>query len=172
MSTPETTKSTGISKPMAIGIGVGVGILVILLILLCFCCKNRRKSYGKTSEEEEQGLQIGPLSWEGSLLGGGGGSDDGNFISLGAAFDITLTGGAPGLRTSNPAPATLIGGFVFPTEFGITMLTKMKLCTSNMFVLAYSTLRRQITLSDMARVIVTNYIANMAECLFYAGVPV
>lgn len=94
----------------------------------------------------------------------------GIFISLGGAFDLVLVGGAPGLRSSNPALATLIGAFAFPTGFVIIMLTNMELCTSNMFTMAYSTLRRRTTLYDLARNWIVSYIFNAAGCLFYAGV--
>jgi len=94
----------------------------------------------------------------------------GIFISLGAGFDISVVGGSPGLRASNPALATLIGAFLFPTGFVCIMLTGMELCTSNMFVMTYSTLRRRTTLYDLARNLITSYIFNVAGCLFYAGV--
>jgi formate/nitrite transporter FocA (FNT family) len=94
----------------------------------------------------------------------------GIFISLGAGFDLVLAGGAPELRASNPCLATLIGAFAFPTGFVVIMLTNMELCTSNMFVLAYSTLRRRTTLYDLARNWIVSYVFNMAGCLFYAGV--
>lgn len=94
----------------------------------------------------------------------------GIFISIGRAFDLVLVGGAPGLRASNPALATLIGALAFPTGFVIIMLSNMELCTSNMFTMAYSTLRRRTTLYDLARNWIVSYIFNAAGCLFYAGV--
>jgi formate/nitrite transporter len=116
---------------------------------------------------EQAGIAKSHLTWLDliikSFLGG-------LFISLGAAFDLVLVGGAPGLRSSNPALATLIGAFVFPTGFVIITLTNMELCTSNMFVMAYSTLRRKTTLYDLARNLITSYIFNVAGALFYAGV--
>ncbi|KAF2024884.1 hypothetical protein EK21DRAFT_104366 [Setomelanomma holmii] len=80
-------------------------------------------------------------------------------ISLSAGFDIMIAGGASSLRASNPSMATLVSAFTFPTGFVIIMLTNMELCTSNMFVMAYSTMRRR-----------TTYIFNAAGCLFYAGI--
>jgi formate/nitrite transporter FocA (FNT family) len=94
----------------------------------------------------------------------------GIFISIGGAFDLVLVGGAPCLRASNPALATLIGALAFPTGFVIIMLSNMELCTSNMFTMAYSTLRRRTTLYDLARNWIVSYIFNAAGCLFYAGV--
>jgi formate/nitrite transporter len=94
----------------------------------------------------------------------------GIFISLGAGFDIMIAGGAPGLRASNPSMATLVSALTFPTGFVVIMLTNMELCTSNMFVMAYSTLRRRTTLYDMARSWIVSYLFNAAGCLFYAGV--
>lgn len=93
----------------------------------------------------------------------------GIFISLGAGFDIMIAGGSPGLRQSNPAMATLISALTFPTGFAIIILTNMELCTSNMFVMMYSTLRRQTTIYDLARNWIVSYIFNLAGCLFYAG---
>lgn len=94
----------------------------------------------------------------------------GIMISLGAGFDIMIAGGSPGLRSSNPAMATLISALVFPSGFVLIMLTNMELCTSNMFVMAYSTLRRRTSLYDLARNWIVSYIFNIAGCLFYAGV--
>lgn len=94
----------------------------------------------------------------------------GIFISIGGAFDLVLVGGAPGLRASNPALATLIGALAFPIGFVIIMLSNMGLCTSNMSTMAYSTLQRRTTIYDLARNWIVSYIFNAAGCLFYAGV--
>lgn len=94
----------------------------------------------------------------------------GVFISLGAAFDLVVAGGSPGLRDSNPAIVSLIAGFTFPVGFVIIINLNLELCTSNMFVMAYSTLRRRTTLYDLARNWIVSYVGNMAGCLFYAGV--
>lgn len=94
----------------------------------------------------------------------------GIIISLGVGFDIMIAGGAPGLRASNPSMATLISALTFSTGFVIIMLTNMELCTSNMFVMAYSTLRRRTSLYDLARSWIVSYIFNVAGCLFYAGI--
>jgi formate/nitrite transporter len=94
----------------------------------------------------------------------------GVFISLGAAFDLVVAGGSPGLRESNPGLATLIAAFTFPIGFVIIILLNVELCTSNMFVMAYSTLRRRTTIMDLVKNWVVSYIMNLAGCLFYAGV--
>jgi formate/nitrite transporter len=94
----------------------------------------------------------------------------GIFISLGAGLDILIAGGSPGLRASNPAMATLISGFTFPVGFVIIILTNTELCTSNMFVMPYSALRRRISIYDMARNLIVSYVMNIAGCLFYAGI--
>jgi formate/nitrite transporter len=93
----------------------------------------------------------------------------GIFISLGAGFDIMVAGGAPGLRQSNPSMATLISGLTFPVGFVIITLTNTELCTSNMFVMPYSALRRRISVYDLARNLIVSYFFNLAGCLFYAG---
>jgi formate/nitrite transporter len=116
---------------------------------------------------EQAGVAKANLSWTDlivkSFLAG-------IFISIGGAFDLVLVGGAPGLRASNPALATLLGALAFPTGFVIIMLSNMELCTSNMFTMAYSTLRRRTTLYDLARNWIVSYIFNAAGCLFYAGI--
>lgn len=116
---------------------------------------------------EQVGIAKANLSWTDliakSFLAG-------IFISIGGAFDLVLVGGAPGLRASNPALATLIGALTFPIGFVIIMLSNMELCTSNMFTMAYSTLRRRTTLYDLARNWIFSYIFNAAGCLLYAGV--
>ncbi|GAB7334930.1 hypothetical protein MBLNU13_g06809t1 [Cladosporium sp. NU13] len=94
----------------------------------------------------------------------------GIFISIGGAFDLVLVGGAPRIRASNPALATLIGALAFPTGFVIIMLTIMLLCTSNMFTMAYSILRRRTTLYNLARNWIVSYIFNAAGCCFYPGI--
>jgi formate/nitrite transporter FocA (FNT family) len=116
---------------------------------------------------EQAGIAKAKLSWPDLIIKS---FIAGIFISLGAGFDLVLTGGAPGLRSSNPALATLIGAFSFPTGFVCIMLTNMELCTSNMFVMAYSTLQRRTTVYDLARNWIVSYVFNIAGCLFYAGV--
>jgi formate/nitrite transporter len=94
----------------------------------------------------------------------------GIFISLGAGLDILIAGGSPGLRASNPSLATLISALTFPVGFVIIILTNTELCTSNMFVMPYSTLRRRTSIYDMARNLIVSYVMNIAGCLFYAGI--
>jgi formate/nitrite transporter len=116
---------------------------------------------------EQAGIAKARLSWLDlslkSFLGG-------VFIALGAGFDLVIAGGSPGLRASNPAIATMLSAFTFPIGFAIIILLNMELCTSNMFVMAYSTLRRRTTVYDLLRNWVVTYIMNMCGCLFYAGV--
>lgn len=116
---------------------------------------------------EQAGVAKAQLSWLDlaikSFLGG-------VFISLGAGFDLVVAGGSPGLRASNPAIATMLGGFVFPIGFVIIMLFNVELCTSNMFIMTYSTLRRRTTVYDLLRNWIMSYVFNIAGCLFYAGV--
>ncbi|KAI5363326.1 Putative formate/nitrite transporter, aquaporin [Septoria linicola] len=54
----------------------------------------------------------------------------GFFISFGGMIDLIIVAGSPSLRSSNPALATLIGGFLFPLGFVLVTLTNMELCTS------------------------------------------
>jgi formate/nitrite transporter len=116
---------------------------------------------------EQAGIAKARLSWLDlsikSFLGG-------IFISLGAGFDMVIAGGSPGLRASNPAIATMLAGFTFPVGFVIIILLNVELCTSNMFVMAYSTLRRRTTVYDLLRNWIVSYIGNIAGCLFYAGI--
>jgi formate/nitrite transporter len=94
----------------------------------------------------------------------------GVFISLGAGFEVSIAGGAPGLRESNPSMAALISASTFPVGFVLIVLTNSELCTSNIFVMAYATLRQRITLYDLARNWIISYIFNLAGCLFFAGI--
>ncbi|KAF2852487.1 Formate/nitrite transporter [Plenodomus tracheiphilus IPT5] len=116
---------------------------------------------------EQAAIAKAHLSWTDliikSFLGG-------VFISLGAAFDLVIVGGSPGLRASNPALATLLGALCFPIGFAIIILFNMELCTSNMFVMAYGALRRRITIWDLTKNWVVSYFGNIAGCLFYAGI--
>ena len=116
---------------------------------------------------EQAGVAKSNLSWLDliikSFLGG-------VFISLGAGFDLVVAGGSPGLRASNPAIATMLAGFAFPIGFVIITLLNVELCTSNLFVMAYSAMRRRITIYDMLKNWIVSYIFNIAGCLFYAGV--
>lgn len=94
----------------------------------------------------------------------------GVFISIGGLFDVVVSGGSPGLRSSNPALATLLSAFVFPTGFVLVLLTNVELVTSNFFTMAYSTLTGKTTFYDLARNWITSYIFNLIGALFYAGV--
>lgn len=112
------------------------------------------------------GIAKSHLSWSDlmvrSFLGG-------VFISLGALVDLIIISGSPGLRTSNPSLATMIAGFTFPLGFVLVTLTNMELCTSNMFVMPYTTLQRRTTLYDLGRNWVMSYLFNIIGCLFVAG---
>jgi len=94
----------------------------------------------------------------------------GVYISIGGLFDLIIQGGSPGLRASNPALATLLGGLVFPVGFVLILLTNVELATSNMFSMAFSTLARKTTLYDLGRNWVVSYLGNMAGALFFAGI--
>ncbi|KAH9862781.1 hypothetical protein J1614_010874 [Plenodomus biglobosus] len=90
-------------------------------------------------------------------------------ISLGAAYDLIIVGGAPTLRRSNPALATLLGALCFPIGFAIIILLNLELSTSNMFIMPYGALRRRVTVANVLRNWAVSYVANIAGCLFYAG---
>ncbi|PSS25194.1 hypothetical protein M430DRAFT_32988 [Amorphotheca resinae ATCC 22711] len=93
----------------------------------------------------------------------------GIFISMGALFDLSILGGMPGLRASNPMLATFIAGFTFPTGFFLIIYTNSELVTSNMFTMMYSALQRRITPYDVARSWIVSYVFNFAGALFFAG---
>ncbi|GKT73699.1 formate nitrite transporter [Colletotrichum tofieldiae] len=94
----------------------------------------------------------------------------GIFISLGSLFNILIAGGAPGLRASNPAIATMLAAFTFPIGFVLIILTNVELVTSNMAVMMYTTLQRKTTWHSLARNWITSYVFNLAGCLFFAGI--
>jgi len=94
----------------------------------------------------------------------------GLFISLGSLFDLIIAGGATGLRASNPSLVTAIAAFVFPIGFVLVILTNTELVTSNMAIMAFTTLQRKTSLYDLARNWITVYIFNLAGCLFFAGI--
>lgn len=94
----------------------------------------------------------------------------GVFIALGGLFDLFVLGGSPGLRQSNPALATMISAFLFPTGFVLIILTNMELATSNFFTMTFSTLQRRTTVYDLLRNWIVSYIFNVAGALFYAGI--
>lgn len=64
----------------------------------------------------------------------------GVFIALGGLADLTVECGSPGLRESNPAIATMLGGFLFPIGFVFIILTNMELATSNSRLLSHPNL--------------------------------
>lgn len=93
----------------------------------------------------------------------------GVFISLGGLIDLVVLSGSPGLRASNPGLATLISGFTFPVGFVLVTLTNSELCTSNMFVMPFTTIQRRTTIWNMSKNLVLSYIVNIAGALFVAG---
>ncbi|KAK5080388.1 hypothetical protein LTR05_008636 [Lithohypha guttulata] len=94
----------------------------------------------------------------------------GVFIAIGGLFDLIVVGGSPGLRQSNPALATMISAFLFPTGFVLVILTNMELVTSNFYTMTFATLQRKTTIYDLARNWVVSYIFNIAGALFFTGV--
>ena len=94
----------------------------------------------------------------------------GVFISLGGLVNLIVLAGSPGLRDSNPALAQLIAAFVFPMGFVLVTLTNMELCTSNLFVLPFTTLQRKTSVKETGKNLVVSYIGNVCGALFVAGV--
>ena len=45
----------------------------------------------------------------------------------------------------------------------------MELCTSNMFIMPFTTLQRRTTVYEMVKNLVVSYVVNMMGCLFVAG---
>jgi len=107
------------------------------------------------------------LSWPDLLVKGFLG---GIFISLGSLFDLIVAGGATSLRSNNPSIATMLSAFVFPVGFVLVILTNTDLVTSNMYVMFYGALQRKISVWALVRNWVFVYIANLAGCLFFAGI--
>ena len=107
------------------------------------------------------------LSWPDLLVKGFFG---GIFISIGSLFDLIIAGGATGLRSSNPSIATMLSAFVFPVGFVLVILTNTELVTSDMYVMAYAALQRKVSVLSVIRNWTTVYIANLAGCLFFAGI--
>jgi formate/nitrite transporter FocA (FNT family) len=97
---------------------------------------------------EQAGVAKAKLSWlkltVKSFLGG-------VFIALGGAFDLVIAGESPGLRASNPALAMMLGGLVFPIDFVVIMCFNLELCTSDMFVVPYASLRHRTTVYDLLK---------------------
>ena len=94
----------------------------------------------------------------------------GIFISLGSLLDLVVAGGAPQQRAANPSLITLLAAFTFPIGFVLVILTNVELGTGNMTVMTYTALRRKISIYDLLRNWIVNYVFNLAGCLFFAGV--
>lgn len=93
----------------------------------------------------------------------------GVFLSMGAMFDLVISGGAPTMRSENPGLVTLLSSFAFPTGFVILTVVNTELFTANVFVLVFTTCMRKTRLIDLGRNLVTSYIMNLAGALFVAG---
>lgn len=87
---------------------------------------------------------------------------------MGGLFSIIVTGGAVGLRESNPSIATLLGALVFCLGFVLIIITNTELATANMFVMVYTTLQRKTTIFGLGRVLFLSYFFNVCGCLSYA----
>ncbi|KAL2878214.1 hypothetical protein SGCOL_006465 [Colletotrichum sp. CLE4] len=115
----------------------------------------------------QSGIAKAKLSWPDLILKFFFG---GIFISLGSLFNLAIAGGAPGLRASNPALATMLSALTFPIGFVLTVFTNTELVTSNMAVVMYSTLQHKTCWYDLGKNWVVSYVFNLAGCLFFAGV--
>lgn len=93
----------------------------------------------------------------------------GAFLSLGALFDLLISGGMPSVRSENPSLVTLLSSFTFPTGFVILTILNTELFTANLFVVVFTTCLRKTRLLDLARNLITAYIMNLAGALFVAG---
>jgi formate/nitrite transporter len=94
----------------------------------------------------------------------------GFFIALGGLIDLVVAGGSPSLRASNPALATVIAGFFFPTGFVLILLTNTELATSNFFTMTASTLARRTSPYALVKNWIVTYTLNIAGALFFAGI--
>lgn len=93
----------------------------------------------------------------------------GAFLSLGALFDLLISGGMPSMRSENPSLVTLLSSFTFPTGFVLLTILNTELFTANLFVVVFTTCLRKTRLLDLARNLITAYIMNLAGALFVAG---
>ncbi|KAJ7497387.1 Formate/nitrite transporter [Mycena latifolia] len=65
----------------------------------------------------------------------------GVMLSFGGLLSEVISGGAPGLTTSNPGIVKILGGFVFPVGLVMIVLQGLELLTSNMMVFPMAVLK-------------------------------
>lgn len=93
----------------------------------------------------------------------------GCFVAFGSLMDLVVQGGIPGIRASNPAISTFLGGFVFPLGFVLVILTESELFNSNLIVMVWTTCQRKISVFSLVKSIFVSYVMNLAGSLFVAG---
>jgi len=96
----------------------------------------------------------------------------GVMLSFGGLLSEVLSGGSPGLTTSNPGLVKILGGFVFPVGLVMIVLQGQELLTSNMMIFPMAVIKGAIPWWSLPLNFIIVTFGNLVGSLFFASVLV
>jgi len=96
----------------------------------------------------------------------------GVMLSFGGLLSQIISGGSPGLNTSNPGLVKVLGGFVFPVGLVMIVLQGQELLTSNLMVFPMALVKRALPWWSLPLNWLLVTFGNLTGSLFFAGILV
>ncbi|KAG1897996.1 putative formate/nitrite transporter [Suillus fuscotomentosus] len=94
----------------------------------------------------------------------------GVMLSFGGLLDLIISGGSPGLTTSNPGIVKVLGGLVFPVGLVMIVLQGFDLLTSNLMTFPMAALKRAIPWWGVPLNWIVVFFGNLVGSLFFAAI--
>jgi len=96
----------------------------------------------------------------------------GVMLSFGGLLSEVISGGSPGLTTSNPGIVKILGGFVFPVGLVMIVLQGQELLTSNMMVFPMAVMKGVVPWWSLPLNFLIVTFGNLVGSLFFGAVLV
>ncbi|KAJ7084489.1 putative formate/nitrite transporter [Mycena belliarum] len=96
----------------------------------------------------------------------------GVMLSFGGLLSEVISGGSPGLTSSNPGIVKILGGFVFPVGLVMIVLQGQELLTSNMMVFPMAVLKGVIPWWSLPLNWIIVFFGNLVGSLFFGAILV
>jgi len=96
----------------------------------------------------------------------------GIMLSFGGLLSEVISGGSPGLTTSNPGIVKILGGFVFPVGLVMIVLQGHELLTSNMMIFPMALIKRVIPWWSLPLNFLIVTFGNLVGSLFFGAILV
>ncbi|KAF9244936.1 putative formate/nitrite transporter [Melanogaster broomeanus] len=94
----------------------------------------------------------------------------GVMLSFGGLIDMIISGGSPGINSSNPGLLKVLGGFVFPVGLVMIVLQNLDLLTSNLMIFPMAAIKGAIPWWGVPVNWIIVTFGNLVGSLFFAAV--